>query len=206
MAQPVCRSRVLFVCLGCGWRGRCKVAWNTPRTFTTGEVITATILNTNIRDNLNASAAGVASAVGDVFYASAANTIAPLSLGSIYQVLAVNGAGTIPFWSEAYAPIDIVTADTEVVNTTTETDIYTSSDIGGNLLGTTGAIKIFFLISYLNNSGVGIAFTLKIKLDSTTIFTPINLAAHGTSANRRLGWMIYTMSQKGSADSQQHAM
>ena len=66
------------------------MAWNTPRTFTTGEIITATILNTNIRDNLNASAAGVASGVGDVFYANAPNAIVPLALGSVYQQLMVN--------------------------------------------------------------------------------------------------------------------
>ena len=182
------------------------MAWNTPRTFTTGEVITATILNTNIRDNLNASAAGVASGVGDVFYASAPNAIGPLSLGDVYQQLVVNAAGTIPAWSEAYAPLDIVTADAEVASTAAETTIYTSPDIGGNFLGTTGAIKLFFLSSYLNNSGVSRNLTVNIKLDSTSIFTPLNVTAHAASASRRLGWMTYTLANKGAADSQHHTL
>lgn len=178
------------------------MAWNTPRTFVTGEVITATILNTNVRSNLNASAAGVASAVGDSFYASAANVVSPLALGSIYQQLTVNSAGTAPAWAEGYSPLDIVTTDAEVVSTAAETTIYTSSDIGGTLLGATGAVKLFFLLSYLNNSGVNRNLTIKVKIDSTVIFTPQNAVAHPTSTARRLFWSTFTLANKGAANSQ----
>lgn len=180
------------------------MAWNTPRTFTTGEVITSTIMNTNIRSNLNATAVGVASAAGDTFFSPLTNAISPISIGSKYQLMTVNAAGNAPAWAEGYAPIDIVTTETEVVNTAAETTIYTSSDIGGTLLGTTGAIKLVFLLSYLNNSGVTRSFTLTTKIDSTTILTPINGGSQATSATRRLAWITYILQQKGSASSQQH--
>jgi hypothetical protein len=163
-------------------------------------------MNTNLRDNLNVSAAGVASAAGDVFYAGLPNFILPLAIGSTYEALTINSAGTIPEWAESYAPLDIVTEDTEVVNTASETTIYTSPDIGGTLLGTTSAVKLFFLLSYLNNSGVNRNLTIKIKTDSTVIFTPISVLAHPTSASRRLGWMDYTLANKGAVDSQRHTL
>lgn len=178
------------------------MAWNTPRTFVTGEVITASILNTDLRSNLNAAAVGVASAAGDTFYASLPNTIVPMTIGSAYQLMTVNSAGTAPAWAEGYSPLDIVTTDSEVVSTAAETTIYTSSDIGGTLLGTTGAVKLFFWLSYLNNSGANKVLTIKVKLDSTTIFTPINAIVVGFGATRRLGWINFTLANKGASNSQ----
>lgn len=52
------------------------MAWTTPRTWTTGEVVSASIMNTHVRDNFDQTAPAKATAAGEVFVATAANTIA----------------------------------------------------------------------------------------------------------------------------------
>ena len=179
------------------------MAWLTPRTWTTGEVVTASIMNQDIQRNLNAAAIGVSATKGNFVYALAPNNISPLNIGSIYTMLAVNSAGTAPNWAEAYYPLHVQTGDNEVVNTASETTIYTSSDIGGNLLGTTSGVKLVILLSYLNNTGLNRTLTLKLKIDSTVILTPINAGSHGTSTSRRIGWFDFYVLQAGAANSQQ---
>ena len=59
------------------------MAWTTPRTWATGELVTAAILNTYVRDNQNALDGGrmsiTSQAAGDVFYATDGNTVARLA-------------------------------------------------------------------------------------------------------------------------------
>jgi len=62
------------------------MAWTSPRTWVTGEVVTAAIMNTHVRDNLNATAPAVVTTKGDSVWATAANALARLG------VHATNGA------------------------------------------------------------------------------------------------------------------
>lgn len=64
-------------------------SWTSPRTWTTGEVVTAAIMNTHVRDNLNETAPAKATTDEDIIVATAANTIDRLAVGSNTQVLTV---------------------------------------------------------------------------------------------------------------------
>lgn len=66
----------------------------------TGEIITAAQLNTHLRDNLLATAAGVVTAAGDLVYATAANALARRAIGSSGQVLTVSGG--VPVWASPF--------------------------------------------------------------------------------------------------------
>lgn len=62
------------------------MAWTTPRTWVTGEIVTAALMNTHVRDNLLETSAATATTAGDLIYADGAN-----SMGSR---LAIGAAGT----------------------------------------------------------------------------------------------------------------
>ncbi len=51
------------------------MAWSTPQTFTTGQIVTAADLNTDIRDNILETAPAKAATIHDLFIATAANAI-----------------------------------------------------------------------------------------------------------------------------------
>ena len=87
------------------------MAWTAPRTWTTGEIVTAAHMNTHVRDNLLESAPAKATTAGDVFYATAANTIARLGIGAAGQALLVNAGATAPFWGAAVPLVTRRTAD-----------------------------------------------------------------------------------------------
>lgn len=76
------------------------MAWTDPagHVWATSETVTAANMNTFIRLNLEETAPDKAVAAGDVFYATAANTIARLSGGASidHQVLR---AGATPAWT-----------------------------------------------------------------------------------------------------------
>lgn len=77
------------------------MSWTAPRTWVTGEIVTASLLNTHLRDNLLASAVAQMTTAGDLAYASGANAVSRLAIGSAGSVLTVNGGGTAPQWSAA---------------------------------------------------------------------------------------------------------
>ncbi len=68
------------------------MAWTAPRTWVTSEVVTSTIMNAHVRDNLLETAPAKASAKGDLFAATAANAISRLAIGSNGQTLIPNSA------------------------------------------------------------------------------------------------------------------
>jgi len=76
------------------------MSWTAPRTFVTAEVVTASIMNTHVRDNLLETAPAKATAAGDIFVATAANAIKRLVLGSAGKVAQVNSAGNDVEWSD----------------------------------------------------------------------------------------------------------
>ena len=73
-------------------------SWTAPRTWTTGEIVTAAILNAHVRDNLLETAPAKVTTQGDLVYATAANTIARLAKGTARQQLAMNAGATAPEW------------------------------------------------------------------------------------------------------------
>lgn len=65
------------------------MAWTAPRTWVVNEVVTAAIMNTHVRDNFNQTGPAIVTTAGDILYATAANALARLGIGSTDQVLTV---------------------------------------------------------------------------------------------------------------------
>lgn len=51
------------------------MAWTTPRTWVTAEIVTASIMNTDVRDNLDETVPAIAAIAGQYFVADGANSI-----------------------------------------------------------------------------------------------------------------------------------
>lgn len=75
------------------------MAWTTPRTWTTGEIVTAANMNTHVRDNLLETAPAKITTLGDLLIGSGASAAKRLGRGSAYAVLGVNSGGTDLEWS-----------------------------------------------------------------------------------------------------------
>jgi len=77
------------------------MAWTTPRTWTTGEVVTAALLNAQIKGNMDLSAPAIMTTAGDIIYASGANTPARLAKdANATRVLTNTGTSNIPAWAQ----------------------------------------------------------------------------------------------------------
>lgn len=74
------------------------MAWTAPRTWAVGEVVTAAIMNTHVRDDLLETAAAKVTTQGDLVYATGANALARLAKGTAYQQLRMNSGATAPEW------------------------------------------------------------------------------------------------------------
>lgn len=74
------------------------MAWTTPRTYTTGELVTAAILNTHVRDNLLETAPAKVTTAGDIIVATGANGIKRLGIGGAASLLKVNTSGNDVEW------------------------------------------------------------------------------------------------------------
>lgn len=72
-------------------------SWTAPRTWTTGEIVTASIMNTHVRDDLLETAVAKATAQGDIFYATAVNAIARLAKAAADGAV-LRQASSIPAW------------------------------------------------------------------------------------------------------------
>ena len=77
------------------------MAWTTPRTWTTGEVVTAALLNAQIKANMDLSAPAIMTTLGDIIYASGANTPARLAKDTnSTRVLTNTGTSNVPAWAQ----------------------------------------------------------------------------------------------------------
>jgi len=70
--------------------------WSAPRTWTTGELVTAAMLNA-LRDQLLETAPAKVTTAGDLVRATGANALERLAVGSAGQVLNVSGG--LPAWA-----------------------------------------------------------------------------------------------------------
>lgn len=70
------------------------MAWTSPRTWVSGESLTAALLNTHVRDNENETAPAKVTTKGDIVAATAANTIARVAIGSDGAILVADSAAT----------------------------------------------------------------------------------------------------------------
>src|SRR5690348_4232167 len=75
------------------------MSWFEPFTLADGRVMSHGFLNTAFRDNLLEQEPAKALAAGDMFYATAPNSLARLAIGSQGQALIVSEDG-IPEWGD----------------------------------------------------------------------------------------------------------
>ena len=77
------------------------MAWTAPTTWTTGQIVTAALMNTHVRDNLNVTAPAVMTTQGDIIYASGANTPARLAKPGTPdgEVLTFASGASAPSWA-----------------------------------------------------------------------------------------------------------
>ena len=78
------------------------MAWTTPRTWTTGEIVTAAYMNTHVRDNLLETSPAKITTTGDLIVGNGPNALKRLGIGSAYSVLSVNAGGTDAAWSNPH--------------------------------------------------------------------------------------------------------
>ena len=77
------------------------MAWVTPRTWTSGQLVLASQLNIDIRDNMNTTAAATMSAQGDLLIATSANTPARLAKDTnSTRYLSNTGTNNNPAWAQ----------------------------------------------------------------------------------------------------------
>ena len=77
------------------------MAWTTPRTWITGEVVTAALLNAQLKSNMDLTAPAIMTTAGDIIYASGANTPARLAKdANATRVLTNTGTSNIPAWAQ----------------------------------------------------------------------------------------------------------
>ena len=143
------------------------MAWTTPRCWTTGEVVTATLLNQQIKGNLEVTSAGVVSAAGDITYASAANTMARVGKGSNGNIL--HQASCAPAWTACPSIAGITLSGALDANGTvdadvTDFDVLSSGDI--DLVSSANAAAAVYIAQSTGTSG-----TIKIHADTGTSVT-----------------------------------
>ena len=143
------------------------MAWTTPRCWTTGEVVTAAIMNAHVRDNLNLTSAGVVTAAGDIAYASAAHTMARVAKGTNGNI--IHQASCAPAWTACPSVAGITLSGALDANGTvdadvTDFDVLSSGDI--DLVSSANAAAAIYIAQSTGTSG-----TVKIHADTGTSVT-----------------------------------
>ncbi len=111
------------------------MAWTAPRTWVTGEIVTAALMNSAIRDNFLETSAATVTTAGDIAFADAAN-----SMGSRLAI----GAATTHLVSDGSAPVwrGIATAVRTDSNTGTNTSYQKLEDASGGGFGFAAAVEV----------------------------------------------------------------
>ena len=165
------------------------MALSAVKTFSSGEVLTASDLNamnTNILNNalsLISPLTGTLDTNGNpiIFDADADTSIT----ADTDDQLDFNIGGTDRFYFSntrwAATTLDRDTSVNEVVSSVTETTVYTFS-VPANTLGTNKALRITVLGDYLNNSGGVSNLAIKLKYGATTAlsYSEPSIAASAT--------------------------
>ena len=164
----------------------------------TGETVSASQLNTHLRDDMLETAPAKAAAAGDLFYATAANTVTVLSKGTKGEHLVMNDGETAPEW----VPSDVMDRDMTTVtvnNDASEQTLYSHS-VAANTLGTTGGIRFTVAGDYLNNTGGNAALLIRIKFGATTILTSNTITILTGGARR--SWLLWGLMFNTTASAQ----
>jgi len=143
------------------------MAWTTPRCWTTGEVVTAALLNAQIKGNMDLTAPAKLTTAGDMLYATGANATARLAKGTNGNIM--HQASCAPAWTACPSIAGITLSGALDANGTvdadvTDFDVLSSGDI--DLVSSANAAAAVYIAQSTGTSG-----TVKIHADTGTSVT-----------------------------------
>jgi hypothetical protein len=97
----------------------------------------------------------------------AAIAVAKLAAGSNGQVLTTTGG--VPTWGNAGQTIFRLGAPTQILNSVTETALWTQA-VAGNTIGTTGLLRVTCIFDFNNATGAGANTIIRFKFGGTTMY------------------------------------
>lgn len=171
------------------------MAWTAPRTWTAGEVVTGSIQNTHIRDNLLETATAKAMSAGDLFYATGSGALARLPIGAAGSVL--RSTGSAPAWNTAdYFPwvVNIDSYDISHGNSGWASRFFDANAVYGSFLRSNTAQNdavwwyvplaagtYSFTLVYIRGTSTGI---YSVRIDSVEVGT---VDSYGTAQYNTVG-------------------
>ena len=140
---------------------------------------------------------------GDLLRASAANVLAALGIGAAGTILRSDAGADDPEWTNEYdRPLDVATAEAEIVNSAARTNLYAFT-VPANLLGTNGLVILKIYLHVLNNSGATAYGTITIQLGATDICSFSNSGNKFPDAGARTaGELIVVLKGDGATNAQ----
>jgi hypothetical protein len=152
------------------------MAWTAPRTWVTGELVSASLMNTHLRDNLLETCAATVTTAGDMTYADAANSMGSrLAIGSNGSLMVSNV--TAPIWR--FVGFDVNYADASTSQTTTSTTYVTA--LGGQnmptVTATTGTRALVLVRCWVSNNTAGDQCYLSYAVSGATTIAGIDSRA-----------------------------
>ena len=138
------------------------MAWTAPRTNVSGELYTAAILNTHLRDNSNALYGGVMSiasqAAYDIIYATSASQLGRLPLTALQSVRKNAANNALEAYTPAASPVtSYAVTKADAANTTSATDILTFTVLA-NTWADGDVVEVFGWFLTKNNKGTSGTF------------------------------------------------
>jgi hypothetical protein len=181
------------------------MAWTTPKRWSFNELVTAAMLNTHVRDNLNASETAIVSTAGDMVYATAANTVTRIAAASVGGYLTVASSGSVPAWGYDFIPLSITTTAStysETSGAANTADLYVSPNLSC-FVGTANALYMTAFITLCTLNGSTTQMELQFRAGSSGCYFGnwiSGAASHAlNSASLRGGWYNAWILGKGSA-------
>lgn len=127
------------------------MAWTAPKTMG-NEPTLYTDWNTHVRDNLLETAPAKVTTAGDIVYATGANALARLGIGTANQVLRVNSGATAPEWGPGGLLVYDYITQIATAAAGAENNLWSYSVPGGTL-GTTGGLHLDAVFSIAGSAG-----------------------------------------------------
>jgi len=155
------------------------MAWTTPRTWVTGEIVTAALLNAQIKANMDLSAPAKLTTAGDMLYATGANATARLAKGTNGNIL--HQASCAPAWTATPSITDLTLSGALDVNGTIDydgtcVDFLSSGDI--DIVSSRDAACAIYIAQSTGTSG-----TVKIHADTGTSESSITILSDAGGIN-----------------------
>ncbi len=144
------------------------MAWTAPRTWVTGETVTAALMNAHIRDNLLETSAATVTTAGDIAFADAANSMGSrLAIGAATTHLV--STGSVPVWRASATDVDSGSAAAGPTSYTTLADVPTwgfTTEI--EVTVTTGTVALVLFKATLANDTGGAQTFLSYSVSGAT--------------------------------------